>query len=179
VATVTLFGAAACGGDDSDDGASEATGDNQTATTEVDPTNDDGDAGGNGEVVDAPPPGEATASVDGLDFSFDQPGGIGCDITDDSVTFSFRIGDNEVTLGGGANRYDEGWLGAIELVVANPDGEDGPVAYFPDLQANGDGLVVDGTSMSYTGPMQKQPPNDGTNPAPEDVGEGSISATCP
>ena len=96
------------------------------------------------------------------------------------ITFSFRIGDNEVTLGAGANRYETGWLGNIDMTVANPDGEEGPISYFPDLAEHGDaGLAFDGNSMSYSGPMQKSPRNDGSNPPPIDVGDGVISVTCP
>ena len=108
-----------------------------------------------------------------------EPGALACTIADDSITFSFRIGDNEVTLGAGANLYDTGWLGAITLTVGNPAGEAGPISYFPDLAANGGGLAIDGSSLSYSGPMQKQPANDGSNPPPVDVGDGVISVTCP
>lgn len=132
-----------------------------------------------GAIVDRQPPGQAAASIDGLDLSFMEPGALACSIGDDAITFSFRIGDNEVTLGAGANHYEEGWLGGIQLVVYNPEDGGGPVTYFPDLAANGEGIAIDGSSMSYSGPIMKQPPNDGTNPAPEAAGEGTISATCP
>lgn len=107
-----------------------------------------------------------------------EAGALDCKVAEDAITFSFRIGDNEVTLGGGANHYDEGWFGSIDLRVANPQGEEGPVSYFPDLATNSDSVAVDGNSMSYSGPMQKQPPNDGSNPPPVDVGDGTISVTC-
>ncbi len=118
------------------------------------------------------------AEVDGQTFTLTEPGALACSITKDAITISFRIGDNEITLGGGANRYDAGWLGSIDLRVANPDGEPGPISYFPDLAAHGDRIAIDGDSVSYVGPMQKQPPNDGTNPPPVDIGDGAISATC-
>lgn len=54
-------------------------------------------------------------------------------------------------------------------------GEPGPISYFPDPAADGDALVIDGNSASYSGPMQKQPANDGSNPASVDVGNGVIS----
>ena len=117
-------------------------------------------------------------TVDGQDFTLTEPGALECSIAEDAITFSFRIGDNEVTLGGGANLYDTGWLGSVDLRVANPTSEPGPISYFPDLAVNGDGIAIDGASMSYTGPMQKQPANDGGNPPPVDVGQGTISATC-
>jgi hypothetical protein len=156
---------AACGGGDS--ASDEASGDNGS-----------GSAASSGDVVDRQAPGQATASVDGQNFTFTEPGALDCTITEDAITFSFRIGDNEVTLGGGANLYDTAWLGNINLRVANPEGEDGPVGYFPDLAMNGDAVAIDGDSMSYSGPMQKQPPNDGSNPPPVDVGDGKISVTC-
>lgn len=131
-----------------------------------------------GSVANVQPPGQATAMVDGQEFTLTEPGALECSITQDAITISFRIGDNEVTLGGGANRYDDGWLGSLDVRIANPAGEPGPISYFPDLAAHGDGIAIDGDSMSYVGPMQKQPANDGTNPPPVDVGDGTISATC-
>jgi hypothetical protein len=158
--------AGACGDDDSGEAQSDG-GDGGTAV-----------ASGGAEVVDPQPPGQAKAVVDGREFTFTEPGALDCLIAEGSLTFSFRIGDNEVTLGAGANRSDTGWLGSIDLRIANPDGEDGPVSYFPDLAANGDAVAIDGNSMSYSGPMQKQPPNDGSNPPPIDIGNGTISVTC-
>ena len=144
---------------------------------------DGGDSGsGSAAVVDPAPPGQATTSVDGIDYVLDLPGGLECSIGDDAITFSFRIGDNEVVVGGGLNRADGGWVGAINLRVANPTAEPGPISYF--TTAGDDGIIdgsrvaVDGASMSYTGPMQKQPANDGSNPPPVEVGTGAISATC-
>ena len=160
---------AACGGDDD-------AGDSATETTASDGGSQDAPSGG--AVVNPQPPGQAMVTVDGQDFTLTEPGALECTIAQDAITFSFRIGDNEVTLGAGANLYDTGWLGAIDLRVANPTGEPGPISYFPDLAANGDGITIDGASMSYTGPMQKQPANDGSNPAPVDVGQGTISVTC-
>ena len=154
-----------CAGSDSADG--------ETAAQES-------GAGSNtaGDVVNKQPPGQAFVAVDGQEFTLTEPGGLDCAVSQDSVTFSFRIGDNEVTLGGGANLYDSGWLGSFDVRVANPSEGDGPVSYFPDLAVNGDGVAIDGDSMSYTGPMQKQPPNDGSNPPPVPAGDGTISLTC-
>ena len=39
-------------------------------------------------------------------------------------------------------------------------------------------FTVDGSTMSYSGPMLKQPANDGSQPPPVEVGEGTIRATC-
>ena len=39
-------------------------------------------------------------------------------------------------------------------------------------------VAVDGTSVSISGPMQKQPPNDGSNPPPVDAGGGTFSFSC-
>ena len=116
--------------------------------------------------------------VDGLEYTLTEPGAVACNIGGDSVSFSFRIGDNEVTLGGGASLSDGAWFGAIELVVANPEGENGPISYYPDLSTNAEGIALTGSSMSYSGPMLKQPAQDGSNPPPVDVGEGTISVTC-
>lgn len=173
--------ASACGGSGDED--AEVV-DSQVAPVAVDSTAVDGaessETGGADDVVAPPAPGQATVSIDGRQFTLDQPGAIECSLDPEEFRFSFRFGDNEVTLGAGANRYDTGWLGSIDLVVANPDGEEGPIRYNPDLAADGEtGLAFDGMSMSYTGPMQKTPRNDGTNPPPISVGEGTISVTCP
>lgn len=157
----------ACGGDDA--------GSNSTNDTVQEGST--GEASG-GVVVAPQPPGQAMVMVDGQEYTLTDPGAIACMIAQDSLTFSYRVGDNEVTLGGGANLYDTGWLGGIDLRVANPAGEPGPITYFPDLATHGDAVAIDGASMSYSGPMQKQPANDGSNPSPIDVGDGTISVTC-
>lgn len=170
---MTVLLMTACSGDDADDNEVDAGAANGGAESL-----EDGPSG-DGAVISPPPPGQATVSVDGLELTLTEPGGLDCSISEDSFSYSFRVGDNEVTLGAGANQSDQGWLGAIEVVVANPEDGAGPVSYFPDLVANDAGIAVDGESMSYAGPMQKQPPQDGSNPAPVDAGDGTISVTCP
>lgn len=176
---LVALAAAACGGAASDGDATDTGTDGTVAGTE---SNDDGggDSGSSaGQIVDQQPAGQATASVDGSEFTLDVSPALDCSITPEGVTFAFWVGDNSVVLGGGANYYDEdGWLGHIELSVAEPEGQDGPVAYFIDMESDGDRIAVDGDSFSYSGPMLKQPPNDGSNPAPVDAGDGTFSATC-
>lgn len=175
---LVVLGLVACGGDD--DGAAEpaVVGDDAGSGGD-DAGSDDAGSSGGGEIANPQPAGQAFVSVDGLEYTMQEPGGVACTIDDEAITYAFRIGDNEVTLGAGANLYDTGWLGNISLRIANPTGQDGPVTYFPDLAVDGDGLVVDGASSSYSGPMMKQPPNDGSNPPPVEVGDGVISVTCP
>jgi hypothetical protein len=138
-----------------------------------------GAGSGGGGVVDVQPAGQATASVDGQELTLEVSPALDCIITEESVTFAFWVGDNNVVLGGGANLYEEGWLGNIDLRIADPVGEPGPITYFPDLAVNGSGVAIDGNSMSYSGPMLKQPPNDGNNPDPVEAGTGTFSVTCP
>lgn len=157
--------AAACGGDA--DGGEAADGDSSSEGA--------GAGEGGGAVVDQQPAGQATVSVDGQEFTFDTPGPGDCSVAADTFTFSYVMGDNEVGLAGGANLYDDGWLGDITLRVVE---EEGPVQYFPDQGALDDGIAIDGDSVSYSGPMLRRPPNDGTNPPPEAVGDGTISVTC-
>jgi len=159
---------AACGGGDSGagSGGTAASGDGQKSYS------------GEGSVVDPQPPGQAKAAVDGREYTFTEPGAVDCNITAEAITFGFRIGDNEVTLGGGANLYDEGWLGGISLVVFNPEDEDAPINYFPALADHGDGIAIDGDSMSYSGPMQRNDPDDPTNVDGISAGDGTISVTC-
>lgn len=176
---VIVLGLAACGGDDDTDAPAAAPADDEAATTDASNDGDDRDgASGGGQIVDRQPPGQAFVAVDGQEFTLTGAGGVNCAISDEAIAFGFGIDDNAVTLGGGANLYDEGWLGDIRLTVYDVAGQEGPNAYSPDLAANGERLVIDGNSMSYSGPMQKQPPNDGTNPPPVDIGNGTISVTC-
>lgn len=165
---VVLLTLAACGSDDADQPSSATD-------------NGSGDAAkGSGTVVDPQPPGQATVSVDGQIFTMDQPGALACSVSNEKITYSFRLGDNEVTLGAGASKINGGWLGNISLVVANPNGEQGPVQYLVNVADDGEqGFAFDPPSMSYSGPMQKQPANDGSNPPTVDVGNGTISITCP
>lgn len=164
IVSVVLLLAACGGGDSSGDSGDDSSG--------------GGSDGGSssGAVVDRQPAGQAMASVDGQEFTFDTPGLSECNVEPDTFTFSFVIGDNEVGLAGGANLYDDGWLGDITLRVLDSDGL--PVQYFPDQGGLDSGVAIDGDSISYSGPMLKRPPNDGTNPPPEDVGSGTISVTC-
>ena len=164
-----------CGGGSDDEPAAPEP----TAAMEDEQSSNGSGGGSNGTaVVQQQTSGTALVTVDGLEFMFTEPGGLACSISSDAITFSYRIGDNEVTLGGGANRYDEGWLGSIDVRVAEPGTEPGPVSYYPLLDENGDGIAIDGDSMSYSGPMVRQPANDGSQPEPVDVGDGVISATC-
>lgn len=161
-----LLSCVACGGaGEADDGAGggEAEG---------------GSAGGGG-VVDQQPPGQAFVSVDGHELTLEVSPAVDCSVSPDGISYSFWVGDNSIVLGGGANLYDTGWVGSINLRIAEPEGQDGPVSYSPDIAANGDRIAIEGNSMSYSGPMRKQPPNDGTNPPLEDVGDGTFSVTCP
>ena len=180
---LAVLALAACGSDggggSADEPEQESTGTATTGDGEEADTDDAPDAGAGGAIVNPQPAGQAFVEVDGVQYTLEEPGGLDCTITDEAITFSFRIGDNEVTLGAGANLYDTGWIGSFTLNVGNPEGEPGPISYFPDLAANGDALVIDGDSASYSGPMQKQPANDGSNPPPVDVGDGVISVTCP
>lgn len=170
---------AACGGDDSGDDAIDTGTDDTVAPGESnDDGGGDGDAG-SGEVVDPQPPGQATVSVDGQELVFDTLGPSDCIIEADRLSFAFVIEETSATLSAGANLTDDGWQGDILTRVFDDEGR--PVQYYPQRQAGlmiqGE-IVVDGDSMSFSGPMEMQPPNDGTNPPPEDVGDGTISVTC-
>lgn len=181
LALTLIVGLASCGGDDDSAADDAATADAATAGDDEsgDSGGDAGEAATNGEVIDPQPPGQALVSVDGQEYILTEPGALDCTLADDSITFSFRIGDNEVTLGAGANQSDGQWFGGVDLRVADPAAEPGPIAYFTELPANSAGMAVDGDSFSYSGPMLKQPPNDGSNPPPIDVGDGLVTVTCP
>ncbi len=117
-----------------------------------------------------------SVSVDGQEFTLTGSPSLDCDIGPEAITFAFWVGDNSTTLGGGANLYDDGWLGSIRLSTVDDEGL--PVAYYPDDGAMDGGVAISGDSMSFSGPMLMQPPNDGTNPPPVQVGDGTISVTC-
>jgi hypothetical protein len=163
---------AACGGGDSG-------GDDPNTGTADTVAGADADSGSSpGDVVDVQEPGQASVTVDGKEYELDVSPAVDCAIAPDSVTFAFWVGDNSVVLGGGANLYEDGWLGSIDLRISEPEGQDGPISYFPDQDSLDDGIAISGDSMSYSGPMMMQPPNDGSNPEPVGVGDGTISVTC-
>lgn len=155
-----------CGG-----GSSDTSGANQPATN-----SDTGSDGGGGAVVDKQAPGHAIASVDGLEYSFELPGGLACKVTDEEFSFSYRIGENEVALGGGATASDGEWFGSMTLQIF---ADEGGIEYSAMLIENPSAIAIDGNSVSYSGPMEKySPSNDGSPPVAEDVGDGTFSATC-
>jgi len=167
----------ACGGGGSDDAATDTGTDDTVAGSE----SDDGGNGGSssGQVVDPQPPGQATVSVDGQEFMFHTLGPSDCIIETDRLNFAFVIEETSATLAAGANLTDDGWQGDIKLRILDEEGK--PVQYYlqsaEGLMIQGT-IAVDGDSMSFSGPMEMQPPNDGSNPPPVDVGDGTISATC-
>lgn len=178
---VALLGA--CGDDDGEEASSsEAASDVDSGSAGDGMADDaDGDNASGGAVVGPAPAGQAMASVDGQEITFDEVLAGGCSISDEAITYGFAAADGVTTLGAGLNHMDGEWMGSIAVDVPNPDGE-GVIGYYP-APVEGASLaegsvVVDGSSMSYSGPMLMQPPNDGTNPPPVDIGDGTISATC-
>lgn len=169
-----------CGGDTSVSAitASATTEGSDAAITVADGGDASGDDGEANSVVDAAPPGQALVTVGDQALTFELPGGVACNIEGEEFGFSFRIGDNEVTLGGGGFHSDSGWGGDVSLQIPEPEGETGVTQYFIDLAENGDQLKIDGNSLTYSGPWMLRPPNDGSNPPPVDAGEGRLSVTC-
>lgn len=161
---------AACGG------AEPAGSDGGNDGAAVAPSDDAGGAAASGDVVDQQPPGQGIAKVDGLEYSFDTPGGLDCRVAADDFSFSYIIGDNQVTLGGGASISGGQWFGSLSLRIF----EDNDVTeYAARLIDNPDGIAVNGNSVSYSSPFEVFAPNpDGGPREPEDVGNGTISATC-
>lgn len=183
VLIVALFGSLAACGDDGDAGSDGAGSDVGTSGDGADDGDGDGgDAPADGSIDDPAPAGTATASVDGQDLTFDTVLASGCSIADDAIAFAFSNADGTVTIAAGLNNVGgDTWDGNIRVELPNPDGE-GTLAYNTEpaqgiTLAEGS-VVVDGSSMTYAGPMLFQPPNDGSNPSPESVGDGTISATC-
>jgi len=123
---------------------------------------------GGGSVVDPQPPGQASVSVDGVDVTLEELGATACSIGKDEFGFSFRTGDNAITLGAGGIYTDgSGWSGALMLTVVDPYNE-----YFVDLaMVDESTLAFSGSSMSYQGPWIRG--------AGEDAGTGTVSVTCP
>jgi hypothetical protein len=138
-----------------------------------------------GTVIDPPPPGQATVSVDGQEFNFEDLGPVTCTVEVGEFGFSFFIGDNGVTLGGGGF-YSEGvgWGGSISMFVAGPpeEGEEGNSTYAVALpEVDESTLAFEEKSMSYSGPMQRQfyDPSSESGSGVEEVGTGTVSVTCP
>ena len=170
-----------CGGDNSSDAitGSKTTAASGGATTVADGGEAPMDGGGEASSpVDAAPPGQALVTVDDQEFTFELPGGVACNIQEEEFGFSFRIGDNEITLGGGGFHSGSGWGGDVSLNIPEPEGDVGVTQYFIDMAEHGDQLKIDGNSLTYSGPWMMRPPNDGSNPPPVAAGEGTLSVTC-
>lgn len=178
VLIVALFTSMAACGDDDSGGASP---DGGSTEGPADGGDDGVDAPSGGSIDDPAPPGTATASVDGQDLTFDTVLASGCSIAGDAITFGFSNADGTVTIAAGLNPNGDDWDGNIRVELPNPEGE-GTLAYNTEpaegITLPPGSVVVDGSSMTYEGPMLFQPPNDGSNPPPESVGDGTIRATC-
>jgi hypothetical protein len=178
VASMVLI--AACAGESgpesttSDGGGDPAA---ATAATGDGGTGDGGTGGGTGGgVVNPQPPGQGAASVDGQEFTFNTPGGIACSVTPEEFSFSYIIGDNEVTIGGGASIQGGQWFGSLSMRVTS---DDQTIEYVAQLNDNPDAVAVDGNSVSYAGPMEKfLPAPPGELPQGIDVGSGVFTTTC-
>ena len=137
---------------------------------------DGGDATAGGDVVNKQASGQGYASVDGVEYTFDTPGGQACRTAGDDFAFSYIIGDNEVVLGGGASISGGQWFGSLTLQVF---ADNSATTYAALVVDNPDGIAVDGDSVSYSGPMEKTSPNpDGSLGDPVPVGDGVFSSTC-
>jgi len=167
---------AACGGGTELEVAEPESAAGGTSGEIAAPTSEGGGAGSTGEVVNRQPPGQGAASVDGQEFTFNTPGGVACKVTDEEFNYSFIIGDNEITIGGGASIQGDEWFGSLTMRIV---GEDGTTEYSAKLNDNPAGVAIDGNSVSYSGPMEKYPPAPpGELPQPVDVGDGVFTATC-
>jgi hypothetical protein len=159
-------------------GGADGAGTNDTASGQVDqPSNTGGDGeSASDDVVNRQPSGRGYASVDGVEYTFDTPGGQDCRVAADDFGFSYIIGDNEVVFGGGASVSGGQWFGTITLRVF---ADNNVTTYTALVVDNPDGIAIDGDSVSYSGPMEKTAPNpDGSVGDPVDVGEGVFSSTC-
>ena len=170
VASMVLI--AACAGESgpesrTPDGASEPVAKPQPA----------GDGGaGDGGVVNRQPPGQGAATVDGQEFTFNTPGGVACKVTDEEFSFSYIIGNNEVTIGGGASIQGGQWFGSLSMRIA---ADDGTTEYVAKLNDNPGAVAIDEDSVSYAGPVDKYvPAPPGELPQGVDVGNGVFTATC-
>ena len=147
VVAIVVLGA--CGGGAEPEGNTGGAGGATAA-----PAGDGGGGGSTGDVVNRQPPGQAAVSVDGQEFTFTTPGGIACSVTDEEWSFSFIIGDNEVTVGGGATNDDGEWWGSLSLRVV---ADDRTTEYVAKLVDNPAAVAVDGDSVSYAGPVDEVP----------------------
>jgi hypothetical protein len=135
-----------------------------------------GDGGAGGGVANRQPPGQGAATVDGQEFTFNMPGGVPCKVTDEEFSFSYFIGDNEVTIGGGASIQGGKWFGSLSMRIA---ADDGTTEYVAKMNDNPGAVAIDGDSVSYAGPMDKYlPAPPGKLPEGVDVGNGVFTATC-
>jgi hypothetical protein len=169
VASMLLVGA--CGGADPQESADGGGGD---AMTPAATAASGGGGGSSGSVVNPQPPGQGAASVDGVEQTFTTPGGVACRTSAEEWSFSYIIGDNEVTMGGGASIQGGQWFGSLSMRVVT---DDGTTEYAAKINDNPDAVAVDGNSVSYSGPMVKYlPAAPGELPKPIDVASSARPA---
>jgi hypothetical protein len=167
---------AACGGGADVETATREPGGGVAAPTSAGDDSSGGGSGDSGAVVNPQPAGQAAASVDGQDLTFNTPGGIACKVSADEFSFSYIIGDNEITMGGGASIQGGQWFGSLSMRMTS---DEGTTEYVAKLNDNPGGVAIDGSSVSYSGPMEKfLPAPPGELPEPIEVGDGVFSATC-
>jgi hypothetical protein len=178
----------ACGSGDAGGGADESSDPAGPGSTPAGgdasaPAESSGAGPGGGAVINPQPPGQASVSVDGVEYTFEGEILIVCSIGD-GFNYTFSAEDGRVTLAaGGQDLGDAGWGGSINFTVNDeePDPDSGElvfvkyVVFLPDV--DGSTMAFDGNSMSFSGPMLKQTP--GSDPPGEDVGTGTVSVTCP
>jgi hypothetical protein len=165
-----VLGLAACSGggaDEGEGGAGQPDGGGVAASDAP-----AGEGGGDNGVAKAAP-GTAVVVVDGQTLEFPTLGAT-CNFDEDGLGFNF-LGDAETTVSAGL-LYDNQGGGMFGSFVVYLPGADGYVA---NVTSGGAAPQVDGQSVTYAGPWEYQPANDGSLPTPRPVGEGTIAATCP
>lgn len=163
---------AACGGDEVGEEAPDAeAGDGGAATTAAESESSDGNEGGGAVVVDPAPPGQAIASVDGLNVTMDIIGQEGCEITDTEISFFFRSSEDAIdpetdAIIGSAFMGDNGWEVSFSYNLGHPTPGEGTT-----YSTEGGSLAVDGNSLTYSGEWEI--PFGGGS-----VGDGTLSVNC-
>jgi len=174
IASMIILGACGGSGAETDGSVDDSTAGGGGGTAVATPGG--GGTGSTGAVANRQPPGQGAATVDGQEFTFNTPGGVACKVTDEEFSFSYIIGDNEITIGGGASIQNGQWFGSLSMRVT---ADDGTTEYVAKLNDNPGAVAIDGDSVSYAGPMDKYlPAPPGELPQPVDVGDGVFTATC-
>jgi hypothetical protein len=119
-----------------------------------------------------PPGGNPTATVGGKEFVFELSGAnVSCAVSDDDVEVYIDRQVDNLHLQIDIRTEAQGWIGGVNII----DGDESYYATIFTGDGTDEGLVIDGSTVSYEGTFVH---TSSTDPDLEEELEGSATATC-